>query len=109
MDGATASEWAYGDLEAGFAEADIIIEEHSYNQSTSHQPLESRTTMAYWEGGKLYVYPSVQSTARSPGCIWIWRSRYSRELSIPRATPLVTSCWTPVADTTIRGQCPALT
>ena len=68
----TAAEWSFGDLEAGFAEADVIVEEHSYNQSTSHQPLESRTTMAYWEGGKLYVYPSVQSTARSVGPMARW-------------------------------------
>ena len=60
-------EWEYGDLAAGFAEADVVVEEHSYHQSLSHQPLESRTTMAYWEGGKLFVYPSVQSTARSIG------------------------------------------
>ena len=60
-------EWEYGDLAAGFAEADVVVEEHSYHQSLSHQPLESRTTMAYWEGGKLYVYPSVQSTARAVG------------------------------------------
>ena len=57
MDAEAAQEWSFGDLEAGFAEADIIVEEHSYNQSTSHQPLESRTTMAYWEDGKLYIYP----------------------------------------------------
>ena len=67
-----AAEWSYGDLEAGFAEADVVVEEHSYNQSTSHQPLESRTTMAYWEGGKLYVYPSVQSTARAVGPMARW-------------------------------------
>ena len=28
--------------------------------------------MAYWEGGKLFVYPSVQSTARSVGPIARW-------------------------------------
>ena len=72
MDGEAAAEWEYGDLAAGFAEADVVIEEHSYSQSTSHQPLESRTTMAYWEGGKLYVYPSVQSTARSVGPMARW-------------------------------------
>jgi CO/xanthine dehydrogenase Mo-binding subunit len=72
MDAEAAAEWEYGDLAAGFAEADVIIEEHSYSQSTSHQPLESRTTMAYWEGGKLYVYPSVQSTARSVGPMARW-------------------------------------
>ena len=67
MEAEAAAEWEYGDLAAGFAEADVIIEEHSYHQSLSHQPLESRTTMAYWEGGKLFVFPSVQSTARSLG------------------------------------------
>ena len=72
MDAEAAQEWSFGDLEAGFAEADVIVEEHSYNQSTSHQPLESRTTMAYWEDGKLYIYPSVQSTARSVGPMARW-------------------------------------
>ena len=67
MAAVAGDEWEYGDLAAGFAEADVVVEEHSYHQSLSHQPLESRTTMAYWEGGKLYVYPSVQSTARSVG------------------------------------------
>ena len=67
MEGAAGAEWEYGDLAAGFAEADVVVEEHSYFQSLSHQPLESRTTLAYWDGGKLYVYPSVQSTARSVG------------------------------------------
>ena len=72
MDAEAAQEWSFGDLEAGFAEADVIVEEHSYNQSTSHQPLESRTTMAYWEDGKLYIYPSVQSTARAVGPMARW-------------------------------------
>ena len=67
MDAEAGAEWEYGDLAAGFADADVIIEEHSYHQSLSHQPLESRTTLAYWEGGKLFVYPSVQSTARAVG------------------------------------------
>ena len=72
MDATSEAEWSYGDLEAGFAEADVVVEEHSYHQSLSHQPLESRTTLAYWEGGKLYVYPSVQSTARSVGPMARW-------------------------------------
>ena len=67
MNATAGAEWEYGDVAAGFAEADVIIEEHSYFQSLSHQPLESRTTLAYWDGGKLYVYPSVQSTARAVG------------------------------------------
>ena len=72
MDAEATDEWSYGDLAAGFEEADVIIDEHSYHQSLSHQPLESRSTLAYWEGGKLYVYPSVQSTNRSVGPMARW-------------------------------------
>ena len=67
MNAPAGAEWEYGDVEGGFAQADVILEENSYFQSLSHQPLESRTTLAYWEGGKLYIYPSVQSTARALG------------------------------------------
>ena len=72
MDAEAADAWSYGDLAAGFEEADVVIDEHSYHQSLSHQPLESRSTLAYWEGRKLYVYPSVQSTNRSVGPIARW-------------------------------------
>ena len=67
MNAEAGAEWEYGDVAAGFEEADVILEENSYFQSLSHQPLESRTTMASWEGGKLFVYPSLQSTVRSVG------------------------------------------
>ncbi len=72
MDAEAGDEWEYGDIAAGFAEADVIVEEHSYHQSLSHQPLETRTTLAYWEGGKLFVYPSTQSTARTVGPMARW-------------------------------------
>ena len=72
MDAEAGAEWEYGDLAAGFAEADVVVEEHSYHQSLSHQPLESRTTLAYWEAGKLFVYPSTQSTARTVGPMARW-------------------------------------
>ena len=72
MEAEATEEWSYGDVAAGFAAADLVIEEHSYHQSLSHQPLESRSTMAYWNGGKVYVYPSVQSTNRSVGPMARW-------------------------------------
>ena len=72
MEAEAAEEWSYGDLAEGFAAADLVIEEHSYHQSLSHQPLESRSTMAYWNGDKVYVYPSVQSTNRSVGPMARW-------------------------------------
>lgn len=57
--------WEYGDLEAGFANADLVIEETLYCQSVTHHPMEPRTAMAYWQNGKLYMHASVQSTAQS--------------------------------------------
>ncbi len=58
-------EWSHGDLEAAFAESDLIIERPLVYQSQSHHPLEPRTAMAYWQNGKLYLHCSVQSTART--------------------------------------------
>jgi CO/xanthine dehydrogenase Mo-binding subunit len=55
----------FGDIEKGFAEADLIVERDSQQQTTSHQPLESRTAMAYWQNGKCYLHGSTQSVART--------------------------------------------
>lgn len=63
--GEATDEWSYGDLEAGFAAADVIHEETLYCQSVSHHPMEPRTALAYWQNGKLYIHSSVQSVAQS--------------------------------------------
>jgi CO/xanthine dehydrogenase Mo-binding subunit len=52
--GAPGVEWAYGDLEAGFKQSDLVLDETFHTQSTSHQPLETRSAMAYWQSGKLF-------------------------------------------------------
>ena len=59
------TEWSKGDLEAGFAEADVIIEETIVHQSVTHHPMEPRTTMAYWENGRLHAFVSTQSAQRT--------------------------------------------
>ena len=66
-DGEVTDEWQPGNVEAGFAEADLIFDETVFVQSTSHQPLESRTAMAYWQNGTCYLHCSTQSTARTHG------------------------------------------
>ncbi len=63
--GEPTTEWSIGDIDAGFAEADVIIEESVYHQSQTHHPLEPRSCMAYWLGGKLHIHVSTQSTART--------------------------------------------
>ena len=65
--GEVAEEWEVGDVEAGLAEADLVIDETVFHQSMGHQPLESRTSMAYWQNGKCYLHTSTQSTQRTHG------------------------------------------
>ncbi|MGD9905277.1 MAG: xanthine dehydrogenase family protein molybdopterin-binding subunit [Vicinamibacterales bacterium] len=57
--------FTFGDLEAGFKAADLILDESILSQGTGHQPLETRTAMAYWQNGKLYLYGSTQSVAQT--------------------------------------------
>ena len=63
--GEPAAEWRFGDVEAGFAEADLILDETIVHQSLSHHCLEPRSCMAYWQNGKLYMYGSTQSVVRT--------------------------------------------
>jgi CO/xanthine dehydrogenase Mo-binding subunit len=79
----------WGDVEKGFAEAAVIVEHTQYQQSTSHQPLESRTAMAYstkpsscsplatirWKRAARWL------TGRTASCICTARRRACRALS----------------------------
>ncbi len=62
----------FGDIEAGFKEADLVVERDMHQQTTSHQPLESRSAMAYWQNGKCYLHISTQSLARSVASVAGW-------------------------------------
>jgi CO/xanthine dehydrogenase Mo-binding subunit len=57
--------WAYGDLDAGFKDAALVLDETFVTPDTSHQTLETRTVMAYWQNGKVHVYTGTQSTAQT--------------------------------------------
>ena len=59
--GEAVSEWSYGDLAKGFADAAVVIEEPFVTIGYAHMSMEPRTAMAYWQNGKVYVYGSVQS------------------------------------------------
>ena len=70
---AEATETAvFGDIEKGFKEADLIVERDMHQQTTSHQPLESRSCMAYWQNGKCYMHVSTQSLARTVASVAGW-------------------------------------
>jgi xanthine dehydrogenase molybdenum-binding subunit len=67
--GKPATEWVFGDVEAKLKEADLVLDETFLGSSTGHQPLETRTAMAYWQNGKLYLYGSTQSTVQTVAAI----------------------------------------
>ena len=56
-------EFGYGDIDAGFANAKVIVEESFVHASNAHHAMEPRSAAAYWENGKCIVWGSTQSTA----------------------------------------------
>ena len=81
--GTAPDEWSYGDLDAGFKSAAVVVDETFVVQSTGHQPMETRSAMAYWQNGKLYP-PRIDAERRP-------HRRSAGELA-RRSTP-PTSCW----------------
>ena len=49
-----------GDVDAGFADADIILEETYYVPTHSATPLEPRAALAHWDGDRLTVWKSTR-------------------------------------------------
>ena len=66
--------WEVGDVEQGFKEADLIIDETVVHPSVSHYAMEPRTSMAYWENGKLYMHASTQSMIHVSASVGNWSS-----------------------------------
>jgi len=59
--GRATSEWSYGDVDAAFAAADLVLDETFVTQGISHNSMEPRSCMAYWQNGKCYLHTSSQS------------------------------------------------
>jgi len=70
--GKTPDEWSYGDLDAGFKSADLVLDETFVTPDVSHQTLETRSAMAYWQNGKVYIHSGTQSTAQTRPAIARW-------------------------------------
>jgi xanthine dehydrogenase molybdenum-binding subunit len=70
--GSAPDQWSYGDLESGFKNAALVLDETFVTPNTSHQTLETRSTMAYWQNGKLYLHTGTQSTAQTLPAIGRW-------------------------------------
>jgi len=70
--GKALEEWSFGDLDAGFTSAALVLDETFVVQSTGHHPMETRSAMAYWQNGKLFIHASTQSVAQTRGNIARW-------------------------------------
>jgi xanthine dehydrogenase molybdenum-binding subunit len=70
--GKVPGDWTYGDLDSGFRSAALVLDETFVTPDTSHQTLETRSAMAYWQNGKVHVYTGTQSTAQSVPAIARW-------------------------------------
>src|SRR6185295_1095286 len=67
-------EWAYGDIEAGFKNAALVLDETFVTPNTHHQTLETRSAMAYWQNGKLFLHAGTQSAVQTVASISRWLS-----------------------------------
>jgi xanthine dehydrogenase molybdenum-binding subunit len=70
--GKATDEWSFGNVEEGLKKADLVIDETFMTQSTGHQPLETRTAMAYWQNGKVFLHGSTQSTVQTVAAVARW-------------------------------------
>src|ERR1700676_3965948 len=70
--GDPANSWSYGDVEGGFKNAALVLDETFVTPDTSHQCLEPRTTMAYWQNGKVHVYTGTQSMIQTVPAVARW-------------------------------------
>jgi len=70
--GTPQQEWSFGDVEAGFAEAALVLDETFSVANNQHHVLEPRSTLAYWRNGKLFVHTGTQSTVQTAASLARW-------------------------------------
>lgn len=54
-------DWTHGDIDAGFKQAKLVLDESFITASIAHHSMEPRSAMAYWQNGKCYMHGSCQS------------------------------------------------
>ena len=57
--------WEIGNIQEGFAAADVIVERPIVHQSNTHHPMEPRSSMSYWQNGRCFMHVSTQSVSRT--------------------------------------------
>ncbi len=64
--------WSYGDIDKGFKDAALVLDESFITPDTSHHCLEPRTALAWWQNGKLYLATGTQSTKQTASALARW-------------------------------------
>jgi CO/xanthine dehydrogenase Mo-binding subunit len=72
--GKATDEWKVGDVDAGMKSAALVLDESFVTPNVSHECLETRSTMAYWQNGKVYIHTGTQSTFQTGPAIARWLS-----------------------------------
>jgi CO/xanthine dehydrogenase Mo-binding subunit len=85
--GEVTEEWSYGDLDAGFKQAALVLDETYVTPNTSHQTMEPRSAMTYWRNGKLYMHCATQSVVQTLPAVARW-------LNIPETDVVLISEYT---------------
>ena len=62
--GKPATEWSYGEVDQGFENAKLVVDESFVTANNPHHSMEPRSCMALWENGKCFVYGATQSQSR---------------------------------------------
>ena len=70
--GKPQDEWSYGDLDAGFKNSALVLDETFVTPDSSHQTLEPRTALAYWQNGKVFIHMGTQSTVQTLAGLGRW-------------------------------------
>ena len=70
--GPATNEWSYGDVDSALSQADLVLDETFVTPNVSHQTLETRSALTWWENGKLHVSVGTQSTIRTVPAIAKW-------------------------------------
>ncbi|NOX85035.1 MAG: xanthine dehydrogenase family protein molybdopterin-binding subunit [Chlorobi bacterium] len=73
-----------GDLEKGFAEADVIVERTYRTQVQTHCPLETHGVVVDYNHGNVTIYASTQSTKNT-------RNEFARTFDLPKSRVRVIS------------------
>lgn len=61
--GKPAIEWSFGNLDKGFKDAKVVVEESFVSSAMAHHALEPRTAAAFWANGKCHIWGSTQSSS----------------------------------------------